>query len=141
MFIEQVMQLHTYRELSQREMDAYRDPFRKIEDRKPLFMWAREVGLNGNRPVTDQAMKDYNKWMLNTDTKFLDLYGTPGEVSEEYDISWRAERLKNHEAAYVGVVLHFVQEDQPVAAGRAIAEWYRRHFAKNPKVWFTNPKP
>ena len=45
LFIEQVMQLHTFRELSQREMAAYRDPFRKAEWRKPLFMWAREVGL------------------------------------------------------------------------------------------------
>ena len=43
--------------------------------------------------------------------------------------------------AYVGVVLHFVQEDQPVATGRAIADWYRRHFAEDSKKWFTDAQP
>jgi len=141
LFIEQTMQVHTFRELSQREMDAYRDPFRRLEDRIPLLMWAREVGLGGNRPVTDQAMNDYNAWMLKTDVKFLDIYGFPGEVSEEYDVRWRAERIKNIETAYVGLVLHFVQEDQPVATGRAMADWYRRNFAKDPKKWFTDAQP
>jgi len=141
LFIEQTMQIHTYRELSQREMAAYRDPFRLTEDRIPLLMWACEVGLGGNRPITDQAMKDYNAWILQTDVKFLDIYGFPGEVSEEYDIRWRVQRIKNIETAYVGVVLHFVQEDEPVATGRAMADWYRRNFAKDSKKWFTNAQP
>ncbi|MGI9514085.1 MAG: haloalkane dehalogenase, partial [Anderseniella sp.] len=117
LFIEQTMQIHTYRELSQREMAAYRNPFRRLKDREPLVMWAREVGLDGNRPITDKAMKDYNAWMLQTDVRFLDIYGFPGEVSEEYDVRWRVERMKNIETAFVGIVLHFVQEDQPVATG------------------------
>ena len=141
LFIEQVMQLHTFRELSQREMDAYREPFRKEEDRKPLFMWAREVGLDGDRPIADAAMKKYNKWLLETNIPVLDVYGFPGEVSEEYDVLWRTERLKNHETAFVGPCLHFIQEDQPDATGRAIAEWYRRNLAPNRNKWFTNASP
>ena len=54
---------------------------------------------------------------------------------------WRVEHMKNIETAYVGVVLHFVQEDQPVAAGRAIADWYGRHFAENDRQWFTDAQP
>jgi haloalkane dehalogenase len=27
---------------------------------------------------------------------------------------------------YIGEGLHFVQEDQPYAIGRAISDWYRR---------------
>lgn len=137
----QVMMLHTHRKLSQREMDAYRDPFRKEEWRKPLFMWAREVSLEGDCPFTDEAMVLFNKWLLETDIPILDVYGMPGEVSEEYDIKWRAERLKNHEAAFIGVALHFVQEDQPYQVGRAIADWYRRNLAKDCNVWFTNALP
>ena len=141
LFIEQVMQLHTFRELSQREMDAYRDPFRKAEWRKPLFTWAREVGLDGDRPIADGAMKKYNEWMLQTNIPILEVYGYPGEVTEEYDVKWRAERLKNHEAAFVGAALHFVQEDQPMATGRAIADWYRRNLAEDRNKWYTNPQP
>jgi haloalkane dehalogenase len=86
-------------------------------------------------------MKDYNKWMLQTEIPILDVYGYPGEVTEEYDVRWRVERMQNLETAFVGVVLHFVQEDQPVATGRAIADWYRRHFAKDKQQWFTNAQP
>jgi len=141
LFVEEVMQLHSFRELSQREMNAYRDPFRKPEDRLPLYMWAREVSLEGNRPKTDVAMNNYNEWMLSTDTQFLDIYGYPGEVTEEYDVQWRVARVKNIETAFVGTVLHFVQEDEPVATGRAIADWYRRHFAADSTVWFTEAQP
>lgn len=45
-------------------------------------------------------MTQFNKWLLETDIPILDIYGCPGEVSEEYDVKWRAERLKNHEAAF-----------------------------------------
>ena len=81
-------------------------------------------------------MKDYNKWMVQTDLPFLDIYAYPGEVTEEYDVRWRVEHMKNIETAFIGVALHFVQEDQPVAVGRAIADWYRRHFAKDSNKWF-----
>lgn len=141
MFIEQVMQLHTFRELTQREMETYRDPFRKAEWRRPLFMWAREVGIEGDVPHTDEAMERYNNWLLEKDIPTMEVYGYPGEVTEEYDVRWRVERLKNHEATFIGVALHFVQEDQPEQVGRAIADWYRRNLAPDPNVWMTDAKP
>lgn len=141
MFIEQVMQLHTFRKLTQREMETYRDPFRKAEWRRPLFMWAREVGIEGDVPHTDEAMERYNNWLLEKDIPTMEVYGYPGEVTEEYDVRWRVERLKNHEATFIGVALHFVQEDQPEQVGRAIADWYRRNLAPDPNVWMTDAKP
>ena len=141
MFIEQVMQLHTYRKMTQREMETYRDPFRKPEWRRPLFMWAREVGVEGDVPHTDEAMERYNQWLLEKTIPTMEVYGFPGEVSEEYDVRWRIERMKNHEAAFIGPALHFVQEDQPEHVGRAIADWYRRNLAPNPNVWMTDAQP
>ena len=41
-------------------------------------------------------------------------------------VDWWAARAKNMETAYIGAGLHYVQEDQPYAIGRAIADWYRR---------------
>jgi haloalkane dehalogenase len=37
-----------------------------------------------------------------------------------------AERANNIETVYIGAGLHYVQEDQPFAIGRAISDWYRR---------------
>ena len=113
MFIEQVMQIHTYRKMTQREMETYRDPFRKPEWRRPLFMWAREVSIEGDVPHTDEAMERYNKWLLEKTIPSLEVYGFPGEVSEEYDVRWRVEHIKNHETAFIGPALHFVQESGP----------------------------
>ena len=140
-FVEQVLMIHIHRKLTQREMDAYRDPFRKEEWRKPIYMWAREVGMDGDRPFTDQAMEHYNKWLLETEIPILDIYGKPGEVTEEYDVRWRAEHYKNHSSAFIGFVLHFVQEDQPEYLGRAIADWYRCNLAPNRKVWMSDAQP
>ena len=81
--------------LSQRAYDTYRDPFRKAEWRKPLFMWAREVGLGGDVPHTDEAMERYNKWLLEKEIPTLDVYVAPGEevLSVEIDparvAAWR----------------------------------------------------
>jgi len=54
---------------------------------------------------------------------------------------WRAQHSKNHEAAFVCVCLHFVQEDQPETTDCAIADWYRRNFAPSSIVWFAVPNP
>ena len=35
-------------------------------------------------------------------------------------------RISYIETVYIGAGLHFVQEDQPYAIGRAISDWYRR---------------
>ncbi len=141
MFIEQVLMLHMHRKLSQREYETYRDPFRKREWRLPLKMWAAEVGLDRDRPYCDQAMEMYNDWLLSTQVPILEIYGKPVEVSEEYDIRWRAERLTNHSTAFVGIGLHFIQEDQPEGVGRAIGDWYRRNLAPNRNIWMTDAKP
>jgi haloalkane dehalogenase len=35
--------------------------------------------------------------------------------------------ISNLETAFVGEGLHFIQEDQPDAIGRAVADWLRRN--------------
>lgn len=136
-WIDEVLPMHIHRKMTQREMNYYRDPFRDPKLRKSLFPWACEVSLDGDAPFTDEAMEMYNKWLLEKEIPTLDIYGFPGEVTQEADVRWRTERMKNHETAFVGAQLHFIQEDQPEAVGRAIGEWYRRNLAPNPQVWMT----
>ncbi len=51
------------------------------------------------------------------------LHGNP---SSSYLFGWYTERMGNLETAYVGQGLHFIQEDQSVAIGRAVSDWLRR---------------
>jgi haloalkane dehalogenase len=127
--------------MDERTLDYYRDPFRKAEWREPLFWWAMDVGLGGDAPASDYAINHYNEWYLKKTIPSLEIYGHPGEVTNEYDVRWRVERLKNHETVFVGPSLHFIQEDHPEAIGRAIADWYRRHLAPKSNVWMTDVGP
>jgi haloalkane dehalogenase len=138
--LEWVWDFHLHRKVSQREKDTYRFPFSKPEFRKPLLEWPRAVGLDGDRPAIDQAMKEMNEWMFTTECPILDLYAFPGCVTTELDVKWRAERIKNHEAAFIGVANHFTQEDAPEFFGRALAEWYRRHLAEDKTKWYSGAR-
>jgi haloalkane dehalogenase len=135
--LEWVWDFHLHRKLSQREKDTYRFPFKSPQFRKPLLEWPRAVGLGGDRPKIDKAMTEMNDWMLSTEVPILDLYGFPGCVTTELDVKWRAERIKNHEAAFIGVANHFTQEDAPEFFGRALAEWYRRNLAEDKTRWYS----
>ena len=140
LFVERILHLHTFRKLSQREMDVYRDPFRDPADRQPMLQWPRECGFDGDRPYVDNVMKAINKWLFTSDVKVLDIFAKPGAVTTELDVAWRAERIKNHESAFVGIGNHFLQEDQPEQIGHAIGEWYRRNHAFDKKVWYRHPR-
>jgi haloalkane dehalogenase len=140
LFVERIMHLHTARQMTQRELDVYRDPFRDPAHRTPMLEWPRQCGFDGDRPYVDKAMDAINEWLFTSDVKVLDIFSKPGAVSTELDVAWRAERIANHESAFVGIGNHFLQEDQPEHIGHAIGDWYRRHHAVDKKVWYKQPR-
>jgi haloalkane dehalogenase len=140
LFVERILNMHTARQMTQRELDVYRDPFRDPNSRQPMLEWPRQVGYGGDRPYVDRAMDAINEWLFTSDVKVLDIFSKPGAVTTELDVAWRAERIEHHESAFVGMGNHFLQEDQPEQIGHAIGDWYRRHHAKSKKVWYKQPR-
>lgn len=136
-FVERDLMKHTIIKPSQRVMNAFRDPFRDPAHRDPVIAWPREVGLGGDRPFPDEAMRKINAWLTNNDElRVLDLFGSPGAVSTQLEVAWRAERIIHHESAYMGLANHFAQEDRPDHIGHAIGDWFRRNFAADPTQWY-----
>lgn len=140
LFIERILNMHTARQMTQRELDVYRDPFRNPAHRQPMLQWPRECGLDGDRPFVDNVMDAVNEWLFTSDVKVLDIFSKPGAVTTELDVAWRAKRIANHESAFVGIANHFLQEDQPEQIGHAIGDWYRRNHAADKKVWYKQPR-
>lgn len=140
LFVERIMNLHTARQMTQREIDVYRDPFRNPAHRTPMLEWPRQCGFDGDRPYVDKAMDAINEWLFTSEVKVLDIFSKPGAVSTEMDVAWRAERITNHEGAFVGIGNHFVQEDQPEHIGHALGDWYRRNLARDKTVWYKQPR-
>lgn len=128
LFIEKTLPGHTFRKYRQFEMDQYREPFKDPANRKPLLKWPQLIPIEGVPASTQNVITNVNKWLLQKDFPTIHCYGEPGDVNSIDDVQWLADRLKNHETAYVGVGLHFIQEDHPKELGRAISDWYRRHF-------------
>ena len=127
-FIEGVMPAMINRDLDRAAHDRYRAPFLDMSKRKQINQWPNEVPIGGDPADVTAAVENYVEWMYQTEIPFLFLYAMPGVLNPPDDVDWLASRMKNMETAYIGPGLHYVQEDQPYAIGRAIADWHRRNF-------------
>ena len=125
-FVEAVLPSFISRDLDQAAHDYYRQPFLEKSSRKQVNQWPNEMPIGGSPADVAEAVAAYNAWLLETETPLLFLYASPGALNPPELVDWWAERAKNIETVYIGAGLHFVQEDQPYAIGRAISDWYRR---------------
>ncbi len=125
-FIEKMLPGMTRRALTKSEMDAYRAPFLDPTTREPLYRWPNELPIAGKPADMHARFLRIGAWLKKTTLPKLHLYASPGVVNPPPVAAWTAANLKNIETAYIGPGLHFVQEDQPEAIGRAMEDWLRR---------------
>jgi haloalkane dehalogenase len=125
-FIEEYLPGLVVRDLTEAEMDAYRAPFRDPASRFPILSWPRQVPIDGEPRDSFVAISNYNAWLERTRVPRLHLYAKPGSLNPPELVAALAARCRAYETAYIGPGLHYVQEDQPEAIGRAVADWRRR---------------
>ncbi len=125
-FIETLLPEGVVRSLTESEMEVYRAPFTELESRNSIFTWSNLLPIDGEPKDMLKVMDNYDKWLTQTNLPKLHVYGSPGIVNPPALVEALTKKLKNYETAYVGTALHYLQEDEPKAIGRAIADWYRR---------------
>ena len=108
-------------------MPEYRRPFPTPESRKPNLQWPREIPIGGEPANVFEVVSANSQFILESDIPKLALYATPGAMMGKPVVDFVAERATNLEVVGVGPGGHFLQEDQPDAIGRAIADWLTRH--------------
>jgi len=126
MFIEQVLPAFVDRPLGQEEMAAYREPFRDATDREAILMWPQEIPIAGQPADVVARMEEIRRFMTSTSLPMLLLYAEPGVLVPPSLVTWYTTNLHDLETVYIGPGLHFIQEDQPAAIGRALKDWLRR---------------
>lgn len=131
MFVEQVLPGFVNRPLGEAAMTEYRQPYLSAADREPLLAWPREVPIAGEPQDVVERMAVIEAFMTTTDKPVLLLHADPGVVVPLQVVPWYVANIKNIETAFIGQGLHFLQEDQPDAIGRAISDWLRRTSATN----------
>lgn len=127
MFVEKIIPMSVNRTLGEEAMAAYRAPFLDPASRKPVFEWPRAVPIAQEPQQSVDLLEDIGQFMGQTDIPVLLAYAEPGALIPPQALPWYTSRINNLETAFIGQGFHFIQEDQPDAIGRAIADWLRRH--------------
>ena len=128
MFVEQVLPGAVLRSLTEEEMAAYRAPFEDKAARFPIYVWPNELPIEGEPRRNVEVVEKIGAWLETSDTPKLLLYARPGAIVSPDAARWMVENYSNLQAQFVGYGIHFIQEDEPEAIGRAIADRYRRTF-------------
>ena len=126
-FIEKLLPEFANRTLGEQATKAYRQPYEEPAAREPLLAWPREIPIEGEPEPMITLMAKLRDFMTSSETPFLLLYADPGVLVSPQVAAWYTENMKSIESVYVGQGLHFIQEDNPFAIGRALADWIRRN--------------
>ena len=127
MFVEGILPMMINRPLGETAIAEYGAPYKDVESRLPTWMWPREVPIGGQPETSVNLMADIASFMGETDMPVLLAYAEPGVLVPPQAVPFYTNLIGNLETAFVGQGLHFIQEDQPGAIGRAIADWLRRN--------------
>lgn len=124
MFVEQVLPGAVMRKMSDEEMAYYRAPYETRESRLPTLQWPREIPIDGEPADVHEIVTENAKWLTESDVPKLLCWAEPGTIMAQV-VPWCEENVRNLKSVSVGAGIHFIQEDQPDAIGKAIAEWMR----------------
>jgi haloalkane dehalogenase len=123
-FVETVLPKSVLRILDEREMEAYRAPFRTRESRFPTLVFSRELPIDGTPEDVAAIVEEYGRWLVSSDVPKLLVSAEPGAIlvgrALEFARTWPNQR----EVAVRGI--HYVQEDSADEIGAAVREFVDR---------------
>jgi haloalkane dehalogenase len=77
-FVEQLLPNAILRNLTEEEMNQYREPFKTVESRKPTWVWPNEIPIDGKPADVHKIVTDYNQWLQETELPKILFYAYPG---------------------------------------------------------------
>ena len=124
-FIEQLLPQAAGRPLTQMEMNFYREPFRTLHSRIPIWRFPRQTPIGGEPADVWDAVTEYSERLQRSEIPKFMLYASPGALLTDEHVAWCQHNINNLESIYIGPGLHFLQESSPHRIGSEIAKWYR----------------
>lgn len=125
-FVEEIIPRGVVRELTEREMDHYREPFRDPASREMILQFPRQHPIGGEPADVSEAVRTYHDVLADWDVPKLLFTVQPGAVYSDRVEAWARSNLSNLEVAELGHGYHFFPEDLPHAMGAALADWLER---------------
>ena len=122
-FIEQLLPRAAGRELTEEELRRYREPFKEVRSRIPIWRFARCVPIGGEPKDVWDTMTEAVEWFRRTDLPKLLFYATPGGLVTPEFVEWCRRNLKNLKVVHVGPGVHYLTETSPHVIGRELVKW------------------
>jgi len=122
MYVEEALPRTVLRTLGEREMAAYRAPFREPgEGRRAMLTLCREVPFDGTPREVWDSEAAYAAWLPTTTFPKLFVNAEPGAFLTDDKRGFCRTWPNQQEVTVPG--LHFLQEDSPAEIGAALAGW------------------
>ena len=122
-FIDKFIAPMTMRELSEEDLEIYRQPFQQKGSGKPVLQYLQELPRGNDNSKVNQLIANYTEKLTHSALPKLLLYSVPGFITTIATVMWAKEHLPNLEIAEVGEELHFAQETNPNLIGETISVW------------------
>ena len=121
--VEKLLPQGMMQKLTPAEMDAYRQPFKTIESRKPLWQYIQDLPLGKGPDDVIELIDTYSTWLQQANIAKLMLYAVPGFITTIETVAWAQEKLHNLTLVALDDALHFAQETMPQEFAEAISKW------------------
>ncbi|MEK3885551.1 haloalkane dehalogenase [Paenibacillus sp. PL2-23] len=122
-FIEGMTNTIINRPISPEEHEHYREPFRKPEDRKPMWVFPNQIPIEGQPSEVVEAVNTRNAWFTASPIPKLLFYATPGCTVREPQLAWCRKHLPNLRLFDIGKGFHHLTEENPHAIGQELQRW------------------
>lgn len=124
-FVERILPMAIVRKLTEKEMNFYRAPFKRMKDRKPMWRWPNEIPIDGKPADVTNIVQAYNRKLKGSDCPKLLFFARPGGIMKEPMVKLCEENLKNLKTVDIGNGIHYLQEDNPKLIGTELLNWYK----------------
>ena len=125
-FVETLIPMMSGRELSDVEMNTYREPFLDPGHRKPVRVWPQEIPFDGEPARTHARIESNYRKLQAATTPLLLLHAEPGAIFTEAAVAEVQAEIPRLETESIGPGMHYVQESQPTNIGKALHRWIDR---------------
>jgi haloalkane dehalogenase len=132
--IDKIISPLTIHDLSEEDLEVYRQPFVKKDSGKPLAQYLKELPNGKQESDIDDLIANYTKKLTRSKLPKLMLYSVPGFVTTIATVMWAKKHLPNLEIADVGEELHLAQESNPELIGETISVWLQSVEQNNERV-------
>jgi haloalkane dehalogenase len=124
-FVEQILPKAIVRKLTEAEKNHYRAPYKRLQDRKPLWRWPNELPIEGQPADVTKIVEHYNRKLQDSELPKLLFFAHPGGILRSAMVEWCEQNLKNLKTVDTGPGIHYLQEDNPHLIGSELAQWYK----------------